>query len=163
MPATEWSRHGDAWDFLEALCGLTAEGWLGVAGAVRSPALSDAACRELIALVRQDGVTASAWNIDDGLETVAWHMSRHLEVAGMQRRRALARIALEAARTAALALLVRRRLSEKQFWRWYEPFQIVCPQRRTQSERSTRVFTKSLCGATSGGGNVQESLSKRRT
>jgi len=163
MPATECSHDGDAWDFLEVLCGLTAEEWFGTASRLRSATPSSAARRALSALVRHGGLALSAWNLNDGLETVAWHMSQRVKSAARWRRQEHSRDTTEAARIAALALLVRRQLGEKQFWLLYAPFQDVCPQRRMLPQRSSSVFTESLCGAVRSGTKVQGSPSTPRT
>lgn len=163
MSSTEWSREGDAWNFLEALCELAAGEWLGTASRLRSSAQSEAARRELSTLVTRDGFAVSVWYLNDGLETVEWHVLQHFDRAGLSRRHALLPVAMEAARTAALALLVRPHLGEKRFWLLYEPFQRICPQRRLLLKGSaSRVFMKSLCATGSGCSSVQGSSRSHR-
>lgn len=154
MSATEWSRQGDAWDFLEALCELTAEAWLDTATRLRMTAHSEVARRELSALVRQDGLSLSVWQINDGLDTVAWHVSQHFRRAELPRR-ALSQEIIEAARTAALALLVRRQLGEEWFRLLYGPFQMVSPRPWPRTGSPSRVFMKSLCATATCRAKVQ--------
>src|SRR5689334_629536 len=116
VSGSEWSRSGGAWDFLEVLCGLTGEAWLVISERLYSTAVTDAARRDLSALVRQNGVQPLVWSLSDGLETVAWHVSRQAYGAESSGRCAPSAQALEAACVAAVALLLRQQLGEKRFW-----------------------------------------------
>ena len=161
MTGTEWSREGDAWDFLEALCGFKAESWLAVSSRLHSTEPFRAARRALNALVRQGGLNLTLWSFEDGLETVRWHMSQRFGCAAAGR--SFAHATIEAARIATLALLLRQKLGERQFWLLYDPFRTVFRQQGSPPRPVPRVFMKSLCAATGDRTTVHQLLSTRRT
>ena len=128
MPVSRWLCVNDAWEFIETLGAIPPDAWLGAATSARNTPESKAARDVLAALVRQDGLAALAWYLNDGVDTVAWYWSQ--VPRGKGHRGHEARTAREAARAAALAVLLRRRLGERRFRTLYKPFESVVPQGR---------------------------------
>jgi hypothetical protein len=124
MPQTRWLCVGDAWEFIETL-GAT-DAWIGAATSARNTPGSKAARDVLEALVRQEGLAVMAWYLNDGVDTVAWYWNQVPRKQGNRGRET--HTAIEAARAAALAVLLRRRLGERRFRILYEPFESVVPQ-----------------------------------
>jgi len=127
MPQSRWLCVGDAWEFIETL-GAT-DAWIGAATSARNTPGSEAAREVLAALVRQEGLAAIAWYLNDGVDTIAWYWNQVTRQQGNSGRET--RAAIEAARAAALAVLLRRRLGERRFRILYEPFESVIRQCRS--------------------------------
>jgi hypothetical protein len=113
-----WQCTDDALGFVEALGELTPESWRHVAAVDRERPRNAGVTVQLRQLARQHGAGMFAWGLDDGIDTAIW-LCRHREAGALP---------VEAARTAALAVLLRPLLGEMRFRSLYAPFSEVIPE-----------------------------------
>ena len=138
-----WLRADDAWCFIEALGDLDGEEWLAAADRARQSDLA----RRLVAdrlrvLVRQNGASLFAWWLNDGIDTQAWCCPRASSPLHSSRVTRAIRDARDAARVAALAVLLRPQLGEQQFRVLYEPFASAIPRAALSRppDRTARLY-----------------------
>ena len=125
--SNEVLRREDARRFVEALEDLPLDRWLVAAATARraDPARS-LAMAALEELLRTNGAALEAWFLTDAIDTAAW--ARIRQGSGVARSQGM-----DAARVAALAILLRHHLGERWFSVLYEPFASVLPLGRRWS------------------------------
>lgn len=156
-----WIRSRDAWRFVDALAELPAGDWLDAATRACSPA-QEAAAADAKRLVRQGGAALMAWYLNDAIDTAAWYGRCATSHRSDGRTRVQIGVAIAAARTAALALLVRPRLGEQRFRILYAPFaQLLPADPRPEGSASREVFMESLCAEDHRRASVQATSSPR--
>lgn len=112
--------------FVEALSDAPAEVWLEAARAAEVASAERARALDVIAaLVNEHRLGLERWYLDDAIETAAWYaLSRCFRVPARGHWRSR-NSAIEVARIASAALLLRRYLTPVQFDVLYGPFQAI--------------------------------------
>lgn len=148
-------RSDAAWQFVAALAELPAREWINTSPSVRSPAQESAAA-DVRRLIRETGTGLTAWFLTDAIDSAAWCC---LHTEGNRwggRQQARLAMVIAAARTAALAILVRPSLGEERFGILYAPFAMLLPiDPPAGSDASHEVFMDSLCAGQCGRANVR--------
>ncbi len=114
--------------FVEELADVPSDAWLRAARAARETASERARALEAVSsLADEHRLGVVLWELADAVETCAWYAlsGRHraLQTGPDAKLRAAA---LEAARSAAFAVAMRRHLTKTQFEVLYSPFRGAC-------------------------------------
>jgi hypothetical protein len=109
--------------FIDRLTAFHRDDWIAVASVAEQNAAAQSTANALLeALVAHHGLGVQAWNVADDVETAAFYSAALDGDTPSRRVASLLRAAREAAKVAALALLVRQVLTPNDFETLCRPF-----------------------------------------